>query len=76
VISLILQVYLEGIVISAFLVLGLSLLYLILAYIGQDKRAKARRRNIFFDLAVIDLLTIPVVAFAVMAVLIMIRARQ
>ncbi|MDR1605712.1 MAG: DUF4059 family protein [Streptococcaceae bacterium] len=71
----ILSLYFKSLFIAAVVVLIISGIYflgLIARYADQPKHI---RQNRFFDLLLMDILTIPVLSFAVLAVLIILKAR-
>jgi len=71
-INLVLQFYLKGLLIS-FLVVGLlSLLY---GFIYWIRKSRNVWRNRLFDIILVDILTIPILSFAVVGILIILRIR-
>lgn len=74
--NLVLQFYLQGLLISFIVVAAVSGLYL-LAYLGSSKKiSKSIKQNRIFDVILIDILTIPVLSFAVVALLAILKSRN
>lgn len=74
-INLVLQFYLKGLLIS-FLVVGLlSLLYGFIYWIRNQHKSRNVWRNRLFDIILVDILTIPILSFAVVGILIILRIR-
>ena len=74
-INLVLQFYLKGLLIS-FLVVGLlSLLYGFIYLIRNHHKSRNVWRNRLFDIILVDILTIPILSFAVVGILIILRIR-
>lgn len=74
-INLVLQFYLKGLLIS-FLVVGLlSLLYGFIYWLRNYHKPRNVWRNRLFDIILVDILTIPILSFAVVGILIILRIR-
>lgn len=72
---MLLQYYLKGLLFSAFLMLGLSALYLFAYLVRNPNKPKRERRNRILDVILINLLTIPILSFAVLGLLIILKVR-
>ena len=72
---MVLQLYLQGLVIAAIVVVLLSGLYLFAYLVRSGDKAWYVRRNRIFDVILVDLLTIPVLSFAILGLLIILRVR-
>lgn len=72
---MVLQLYLQGLLISAVTVLILGALYAFAYLVRNTDKPWYVRRNRIFDLILVDLLTIPVLSFAVLGLLIILRIR-
>jgi amino acid transporter len=72
---MILQFYLKGLLISTFLVLILTALYLFTYLVRNTEKPWIERRNRIFDLILISILTIPILSFAVLGILVILNIR-
>ncbi|PCS00907.1 DUF4059 family protein [Lactococcus fujiensis] len=72
---MVLQLYLQGLLISAILVLILSAIYAFAYLVRHSDLPWSVRRNRIFDLILVDLLTIPVLSFAFLGLLIILKTR-
>lgn len=75
-ISAILSFYLQGLVISAVIVIVLAALYLMTYLIRHNKTPRKIVRNRIFDVILIAILTIPILSFAIVALLVIFGARN
>lgn len=74
-ISTVLKFYLQGLLISAVVVLILSIIYAFAYLVRNTDKSKTARRNRILDLILVDILTIPILSFAVVGLLVILRTR-
>ncbi|RZI49872.1 DUF4059 family protein [Lactococcus kimchii] len=72
---MILQFYLKGLLISALFVLFIGGLYAFTYLVRNTKKPWSERRNHIFDLILVAILTVPILSFAVLGVLVIMRIR-
>ncbi|WP_288624893.1 DUF4059 family protein [uncultured Lactococcus sp.] len=72
---MILQFYLKGLLISAIFVLLVGELYAFTYLVRNTKKPWTERRNRIFDLILVGILTTPILSFAVLGVLVILRIR-
>ncbi|MCG6979229.1 DUF4059 family protein [Lactococcus lactis] len=72
---MILQFYLKGLLISAIFVLLVGGLYAFAYLVRNTKKPWTERRNRIFDLILVGILTTPILSFAVLGVLVILRIR-
>lgn len=72
---MILQFYLKGLLISAIFVLLVGGLYTFTYLVRNTKKPWTERRNRIFDLILVGILTTPILSFAVLGVLVILRIR-
>ncbi len=71
--KIILSLYLQSLLITSGLVVGLSLVWLVRRAIkGKDKTVQ-ERRQVLVDLLMINAMTIPILSFGVVGILIMLK---
>lgn len=71
----ILAIYLKSLLISAVVVLILSGLYMLGTISRNYDKPLSDRQNKIFDVLLIDIFTIPILSFAVLAILIILKSR-
>lgn len=70
----ILSFYMQGLLLASLLVIVVSLVWFVLrASKGVDKSLQ-ERQDFLFDLLLIDVMTIPIVAFGIVGILLMVKA--
>ncbi|MFC4652385.1 DUF4059 family protein [Lactococcus nasutitermitis] len=74
--TLVLQFYLKGLLISALLVLVVSAFYAFTYLVRHSNQPHSVKRNRILDLILIDILTIPILSFAMLGLLIILRIRH
>ena len=72
---MILQFYLKGLLISAIFVLLVGGFYAFTYLVRNTKKPWAERRNRIFDLILVGILTTPILSFAVLGVLVILKIR-
>lgn len=72
---MVLQLYLQGLLISFLLMLVLSLIYAFAYLVRNQDKSRTVIRNRIFDLILINLLTIPVLSFAFLGILVILKTR-
>ncbi|MGM9886513.1 MULTISPECIES: DUF4059 family protein [unclassified Lactococcus] len=72
---MVLQLYLQGLLISFLLMLVLSLIYALAYLVRNQDKSRTVIRNRIFDLILINLLTIPVLSFAFLGILVILKTR-
>ncbi|WP_105117712.1 DUF4059 family protein [Streptococcus suis] len=70
----ILSFYLQGLLVAALLVILSSLIYFVLRAGKKVNRTLQERQDFIFDLLMINVMTIPILAFGVMGILLMFKA--
>lgn len=70
----ILSFYLQGLLVAALLVILSSLTYFVLRAGKKVDRTPQERQDFIFDLLMINVMTIPILAFGVMGILLMFKA--
>lgn len=70
----ILSFYLQGLLVAAVLVILSSLIYFVLRAGKKVNRTLQERQDFIFDLLMINVMTIPILAFGVMGILLMFKA--
>lgn len=70
----ILSFYLQGLLVAALLVILSSLIYFILRAGRKVDQSLQERQDFIFDLLMINVMTIPILAFGVMGILLMFKA--
>ncbi|HEM4279373.1 DUF4059 family protein [Streptococcus suis] len=70
----ILSFYLQGLLVSAIVVICISLVWFIARASRQVDQTAQARQDFLFDLLMINVMTIPVLAFGVMGILLMFKA--
>jgi hypothetical protein len=70
-----LSIYLKSLVISAVLIVVISGIYMLGVISRNYDKPKSIRQNRIFDVLLIDILTIPIFSFAILAILIILKAR-
>lgn len=71
----ILSIYLKSLVISTVLIVIISGIYLLGVISRNYDKPKNIRQNRIFDILLIDILTIPIFSFAILAMLVILKAR-
>ena len=74
-INLVLQFYLQGLIISFFVVALLSALYGFIYWTRNRHKPRSVWRNRLFDIILVDILIIPILSFAVVGILLILRIR-
>ncbi|CAM3157232.1 DUF4059 family protein [Lactococcus hircilactis] len=72
---MVLQLYLQGLLVSALVMVVFSAIYAFAYLIRNAYQPKNVIRNRIFDLILINLLTIPVLSFAVLGLLVILKTR-
>ncbi|MFZ2577830.1 MAG: DUF4059 family protein [Lactococcus hircilactis] len=72
---MVLQLYLQGLLVSALVMVVFSAIYAFAYLIRNADQPKNVIRNRIFDLILINLLTIPVLSFAVLGLLVILKTR-
>ncbi|HEL1612111.1 DUF4059 family protein [Streptococcus suis] len=70
----ILSFYLQGLLVAALLVILSSLIYFAVRAGKKVDRTPQERQDFIFDLLMINVMTIPILAFGVMGILLMFKA--
>ncbi|HEM2547894.1 TPA: DUF4059 family protein [Streptococcus suis] len=70
----ILSFYLQGLLVAALLVILSSLIYFVLRAGRKVDQSLQERQDFIFDLLMINVMTIPILAFGVMGILLMFKA--
>lgn len=73
-IALVLQFYIPAFVATFILALIISVIYTLFFFTGKKSKQIERASSFFHELLILNLLTIPVVSFALVALFIVIRA--
>lgn len=68
-----LGLYLQSLLIAVFCVMGLSLLWWLFRLARRSDKTRQARQSALYDLIVINLLTIPILAFGILALQMMIK---
>lgn len=74
--ALILELYIKGLLISFLIVAVLAGIYLFAYLVRQTDRSRAERRNRVIDTILIAVLTVPILSFAVLGLLVILRVRS
>lgn len=72
---MVLEFYLKGLVFSAILMIVISGIYLFAFLVRNTDKTKSERRNRILDVILVNLLTIPILSFAILGILIILRVR-
>lgn len=70
----ILSFYLQGLLVAALLAILSSLIYFVVRAGKKVDRTPQERQDFIFDLLMINVMTIPILAFGVMGILLMFKA--
>ncbi|HFI0076404.1 TPA: DUF4059 family protein [Streptococcus suis] len=70
----ILSLYLQGLLVSAIVVICISLVWFIARASRKVDQTTQARQDFLFDLLMINVMTIPILAFGVMGILLMFKA--
>ena len=73
--SLVLKLYLQGLVIAALLMLILVALYLFTYLVRNQEKPWVERRNRIFDAILVYILATPILSFAFLGILVILQAR-
>jgi len=74
--GLILELYIQGLIFSILLVAILAGLYIFAYSVRNTDKSKIERRNRIMDTILIAVLTIPILSFALLGILVILRARH
>ncbi len=70
----ILSFYLQGLLLASLLVISASLVWFVLRMTKGVDKTLQERQDFLFDLLMIDVMTIPIVAFGIVGILLMLKA--
>ncbi|MCL2681684.1 MAG: DUF4059 family protein [Streptococcaceae bacterium] len=73
--TMIISLYLKGLLFSILIVGGLSSLYLLSYFIRRTDKTQAEKRNRVIDVILINILVIPILSFAFLGIFIILRSR-
>jgi len=73
--TMIISLYLKGLLFSILIVGGLSGLYLLSYFIRRTDKTQAEKRNRVIDVILINILVIPILSFAFLGIFIILRSR-
>ncbi|BBA93170.1 MULTISPECIES: DUF4059 family protein [Streptococcus] len=70
----ILSFYLQGLLLASLLIISASLVWFVLRMTKGVDKTLQERQDFLFDLLMIDVMTIPIVAFGIVGILLMLKA--
>ncbi|WP_155974596.1 DUF4059 family protein [Streptococcus ruminantium] len=70
----ILSFYLQGLLLASLLIISVSLVWFVLRMTKGVDKTLQERQDFLFDLLMIDVMTIPIVAFGIVGILLMLKA--
>ncbi|WP_155964257.1 DUF4059 family protein [Streptococcus ruminantium] len=70
----ILSFYLQGLLLASLLIISASLVWFVLRMTKGVDKTLQERQDFLFDLLMIDVMTIPILAFGIVGILLMLKA--
>ncbi|GBG96756.1 DUF4059 family protein [Lactococcus termiticola] len=74
--GLILELYIQGLIFSFILIAVLCGLYIFAFLVRNPEKSRAERRNRVMDAILVAVLTIPILSFALLGFLVILRAKH